>query len=170
MTDYLLYECPCYTMGLTLEDGFVTGLEFEADLFRPMTGLHPENRAAYEAAKAYLDGFFAGERVTNDAVPVKLTSTEFQLSVWKIIRAVPYGETITYGEIARQIAVQKGVVRMSAQAVGNATGANPVPVIIPCHRVMGAGGKLTGFTGGMDKKITLLRIEGHETANGRLSR
>ncbi len=168
MNDYVIYECPFYRMGMELENGFVTGLVFEADLFRPVTGISPENEDAYHAAKAYLDGFFAGKKVSNETVPVKPAGTEFQKSVWEIIRMIPYGKTLTYGEIAMKTAAQKGVSKMSAQAVGNAAGANPVPIIIPCHRVMGAGGKLTGFTGGMDKKIMLLGLEGHETANGKL--
>lgn len=166
MTDYVIYDCPYFLMGMELTDGYVTGLDFEADICRNVTAVHPENRIAYEKAKAYLDAFFAGEKVSNETVPVKLIGTEFQKSVWEEIAKIPYGATLTYGEIALKIAEKTGVPRMSAQAVGGATGRNPIPVIIPCHRVMGAGGKLTGFTGGMDKKITLLKLEGHETENG----
>ena len=168
MKDYVIYECPYFTMGMELEGGFVTGLDLEADLFRPVTGVRSGNEEAYGAAKTYLDAFFAGETVSNESVPVKFSGTEFQISVWEEIAKIPYGETLTYGEIARRVMQKTGVPRMSAQAVGGATGRNPVPVIIPCHRVMGAGGKFTGFTGGMDKKITLLALEGHESENGKL--
>ena len=80
--------------------------------------------------------------------------------MWKILIQIPYGQTITYGEIARRIAVMKNTSHMSAQAVGGAVGHNEISIIIPCHRVVGSGGSLTGYAGGLDKKIELLRLEG----------
>ena len=85
--------------------------------------------------------------------------TEFQCAVWEILRKIPYGQTITYGEIARQLAAQRGVKKMSAQAVGGAVGHNKISIIIPCHRVVGSNGSLTGYAGGIDKKIALLKLE-----------
>ena len=81
------------------------------------------------------------------------------MTVWDILLKIPYGETISYGEIARQLAVKRGLSRMSAQAVGGAVGRNPIAIIIPCHRVVGADGSLTGYAGGLDKKIKLLKLE-----------
>lgn len=85
---------------------------------------------------------------------------EFRQEVWKLLCDIPYGETTTYGEIAKKVAVKMGKERMSAQAVGGAVGHNPISIIIPCHRVIGSNGKLTGYAGGIDKKIRLLDIEG----------
>ena len=87
----------------------------------------------------------------------------FRKAVWEIMLTIPYGKTMTYGEIAKRIAEQKGVARMSAQAVGGAVGHNSISLIIPCHRVVGTGGSLTGYAGGIDKKLSLLRLEGAMT-------
>lgn len=91
--------------------------------------------------------------------PIHMTGTPFQLAVWKILQEIPYGETTTYGEIAGKIARQKGLARMSAQAVGGAVGHNKISIIVPCHRVLGADGSLTGYAGGTDKKEKLLALE-----------
>ena len=90
---------------------------------------------------------------------MKLEGTEFRKAVWKILLTIPYGESMTYGEIAAIIAKQRGISRMSAQAVGGAVGHNPISIIVPCHRVLGADGSLTGYAGGIEKKIALLKIE-----------
>ena len=89
-----------------------------------------------------------------------MTGTPFQLSVWKILQQIPYGKTVTYGEIAKEIAREKGLSRMSAQAVGGAVGHNKISIIVPCHRVIGKDGSLTGYAGGIDKKMKLLDLEG----------
>ena len=86
--------------------------------------------------------------------------TDFQKMVWEILCSIPYGKTMTYGEIARQIAFQKGIPHMSAQAVGRAVGHNKISILVPCHRVVGTNGSLTGYAGGMDKKVKLLTLEG----------
>lgn len=88
-----------------------------------------------------------------------MIGTPFQLSVWKILQKIPYGKTVTYGEIAKEIAAQKGLSRMSAQAVGGAVGHNEISIIVPCHRVVGTNGSLTGYAGGIDKKVKLLTLE-----------
>ena len=92
--------------------------------------------------------------------PMHMLGTNFQKEVWEILRTIPYGETTTYGEIAAKIAKQRGLARMSAQAVGNAVGRNELSILIPCHRVVGATGSLTGYAGGIDKKTVLLKLEG----------
>ena len=91
--------------------------------------------------------------------PVRLEGTAFRKAVWEILQQIPYGQTMTYGQIAEQIASERGIVRMSAQAVGGAVGHNPVSIIVPCHRVLGAGGSLTGYGGGLDRKKALLELE-----------
>ena len=89
-----------------------------------------------------------------------LKGTPFQMEVWKILLKIPYGKTISYGELAYKIAVQRGIARMSAQAVGGALGRNKISIIVPCHRVIGADGRLTGYGGGLDRKRWLLNLEG----------
>lgn len=90
---------------------------------------------------------------------MQFTGSDFQKIVWKILQKIPYGTLITYGDIACEIAAQRGLARMSAQAVGGAVGRNPLCIIIPCHRVIGADGSLTGYGGGMWRKVRLLEIE-----------
>ena len=92
--------------------------------------------------------------------PVHMIGSAFQMAVWKILREILYGQTTTYGEIAKQIAAQRGAARMSAQAVGGAVGHNEISIIVPCHRVVGADGSLTGYAGGVAKKERLLALEG----------
>lgn len=91
--------------------------------------------------------------------PVHMIGTPFQLSVWKILQKIPYGQTVTYGEIAKEIAELKGISHMSAQAVGGAVGHNEISIIVPCHRVVGTNGSLTGYAGGIDRKVKLLTLE-----------
>ena len=111
--------------------------------------------------KEWLDIYFSGK--APDFMPkLHLKGTEFRLAVWELLLQIPYGKTTTYGEIAAKIAAQRGIDRMSAQAVGGAVGHNPVPVIVPCHRVVGADNSLTGFGGGMDIKCRLLELEGFD--------
>ena len=91
--------------------------------------------------------------------PVHMIGSPFQLAVWEILRQIPYGQTTTYGHIAQMIAQQRGLPHMSAQAVGGAVGHNEISIIIPCHRVVGSNGSLTGYAGGIDKKLRLLTLE-----------
>ena len=99
-----------------------------------------------------LDCYFNGENPKID-FRLKPEGSQFRLEVWKILSGIPYGETLTYGEIARRISST-----MSAQAVGGAVGHNPISILIPCHRVLGSNGKLTGYSGGLDRKVELLKI------------
>lgn len=108
-------------------------------------------------AEEWLDAYFAGKRPDPGEVPVCLRGSEFQKRVWRLLEKIPYGETVTYGALAGALA---GEGRMSAQAVGGAVGRNPLPILLPCHRVVGARGDLTGYGGGMETKIWLLRHEG----------
>ena len=106
----------------------------------------------------WLDIYFSG-RIPDFTPPISLNTTPFRKAVYDILLTIPYGQTVTYGEIANIIAKQNGVERMSSQAVGGAVGHNPVSIIIPCHRVVGADGSLTGYAGGLDRKIELLKLE-----------
>ena len=111
--------------------------------------------------RKYLDEYFSG-KVPTIELDMKLEGTEFRQKVWEILKQIPYGETMTYGEIARILAKEKGIKKMSSQAVGNAVGHNPIPIVVPCHRVIGRNKRLVGFSGGLDIKKKLLDIENIE--------
>lgn len=111
-------------------------------------------------AKEWLDRYFAGDKPTPRELPLAPVGGDFRQEVWKILCGIPYGELITYGEIAKRIAARKGIEKMAAQAVGGAVGHNPISIVIPCHRVVGAGGNLTGYGGGIALKQALLAHEG----------
>lgn len=106
----------------------------------------------------WLDIYFSG-RIPDFIPPISLNTTPFRKAVYDILLTIPYGHTMTYGEIANIIAKQNGVERMSARSVGGAVGHNPVSIIIPCHRVVGADGSLNGYAGGLDRKMELLKLE-----------
>lgn len=108
----------------------------------------------------WLEDYFQGNPHGLDTLPIAPQGTPFQLRVWQILLTIPFGQTRTYGDIARQIAAELGKEKMSAQAIGQAVGRNPIWIIIPCHRCVGAQGKLTGYAGGIDKKAWLLGHEG----------
>lgn len=112
----------------------------------------------FEQSITWLDIYFSG-KVPDFIPPLLMKTTPFRKAVWEILLTIPYGKTMTYGEIADSIAKQKGLVKMSAQAVGGAVGHNAISLIIPCHRVVGANGSLTGYAGGIDRKVQLLTLE-----------
>ena len=114
----------------------------------------------FQKTKKWLDRYFQGEKPAISELPLAPVGGAFRQTVWKVLCEIPYGQVMTYGEIAKKIAQQQGLRKMSAQAVGGAVGHNPISLIIPCHRVVGAGGNLTGYAGGLDKKIKLLEFEG----------
>lgn len=107
----------------------------------------------------WLDIYFQGG-IPDFLPPMRLEGTAFRREVWDILLEIPYGRTVTYGEIAGQLARRRNIEKMSAQAVGGAVGHNPISILVPCHRVVGSDGSMTGYGGGIDKKIRLLEIEG----------
>lgn len=109
-------------------------------------------------AKRWLDLYFGGQE-PNFLPPLHPVGTPFRQAVWEILLRIPYGKTVTYGEISKQLAEKMGLERMSAQAVGGAVGHNEISIIIPCHRVVGSNGSLTGYAGGINRKIKLLELE-----------
>lgn len=111
-------------------------------------------------AKEWLGAYFAGERPSISRLPLAPVGSDFRKAVWDILREIPYGQCTTYGEIARTLAARMNRKSMSARAVGGAVGHNPVSIIIPCHRVIGSDGGLTGYAGGIGRKIQLLELEG----------
>lgn len=116
-------------------------------------------------AKIWLDKYFNKENPDINELPLNPSGTEFQLKVWNILKEIPYGKTITYKDIADKIAKEKKLKRMSSQAVGGAVGHNPISIIIPCHRVVGSNGSLTGYAGGIDIKAKLLKHEEADMKN-----
>lgn len=118
------------------------------------------NNEAITKTKKWLDKYFNKEKPNVNELEIDLIGSEFRKSVWEVLKKIPYGEVITYNDIAKEIARQKGINKMSAQAVGGAVGHNPISIIIPCHRVVGANGSLTGYAGGIKNKKYLLEHEG----------
>lgn len=117
----------------------------------------------FEKTILWLDTYFNGKEP--DFIPqIKLDSSTFRIEIWQMLQQIPYGTTLTYGDIAKKVAAKRGLTAMSAQAVGGAVGHNPISIIIPCHRLLGSNGSLTGYAGGIDKKIALLKLEGIDTS------
>lgn len=112
----------------------------------------------FTQAEQWLEEYFAG-RQPQMQLPLRLLGTPFQKLVWQLLQKIPYGQVVTYAAIAREIAQQTGLKRMSAQAVGGAVGHNPLCIIVPCHRVVGTSGSLTGYAGGIKRKVALLQLE-----------
>lgn len=158
------YQSPLGELLLAADEIGLTGIWFDGGKYFA-EGLDAEHEKGQlpvlETAKNWLDIYFAG-REPDFTPALHMIGSSFRLSVWKHLSGIPYGETITYGEIAKKIAGEMGIERMSAQAVGGAVGHNPVSIIVPCHRVIGADGSLTGYAGGLDKKVRLLALEGVE--------
>ncbi|MCB6343208.1 methylated-DNA--[protein]-cysteine S-methyltransferase [Enterocloster lavalensis] len=119
-----------------------------------------EELEVFSRAKDWLDRYFNGKKPEPSELPLAPVGGEFRQTVWELLCEIPYGELTTYGQIAREAAKRLQRESMSAQAVGGAVGHNPISIIIPCHRVVGTGGSLTGYAGGLDKKIWLLKHEG----------
>ena len=140
----------------------LTGLWFDGEKFYA-DSLDPEheerNVPVFDVVKKWLDIYFSGHE-PDFMPPVHMIGSEFRQQVWNILRKIPYGETITYGALAKRLARERGLERMSAQAVGGAVGHNEISIIVPCHRVVGSDGSLTGYAGGIDKKERLLMLEG----------
>jgi methylated-DNA-[protein]-cysteine S-methyltransferase len=159
------YASPLGGITLASDGEGLTGLWFDGQKYFADT-LEPEHEEkdlpVFRQAKEWLDCYFSGKD-PGFTPPLPLRGSEFRMAVWGILQEIPYGQVTTYGEIARKIAKQKGQETMSAQAVGGAVGRNPVSLIVPCHRVVGTGGSLTGYAGGVDKKIRLLELEGADT-------
>lgn len=150
--------------GITLAcDGeALTGLWFDGQkYFADTLGKEHEDKdlPIFTETKKWLDIYFNGE-VPDFTPSIHMIGSDFRKAVWEVLMKIPYGQTTTYGQIAKQIANKKGISRMSSQAIGGAVGHNSISLIVPCHRVVGTNGSLTGYAGGIDKKIWLLKHEG----------
>lgn len=155
---------PVGTITLACDGENLVGLWLEGQKYHggTLAGKMEEDGSApvLAAAKDWLDRYFAGEKPAISELPLAPLGGAFRQEVWKILCEIPYGEVISYGDIAKKVAKKLGKQAMSSRAVGGAVGHNPISIIIPCHRVVGANGSLTGYAGGVGKKIQLLELEG----------
>ena len=155
------YASPLGGILTAADEQGLTGLWFDNQKYfadaLPKDAVAQSTPILADAAR-WLDIYFSG-RQPDFTPPLRMKTTPFRKMVWEIMLTIPFGETMTYGAIAVRIARQKGLRQMSARAVGSAVGHNSISLIIPCHRVVGSEGKLTGYAGGLDKKVKLLELE-----------
>jgi len=158
------YDSPVGELTLAARDGKLMGLWIRGQKYflgsLKEETMQREDESVFCRTKAWLDDYFAGKRPEPHSLPLAPVGSEFRRAVWDILLTIGYGETMTYGDVAKEMARQQGKTHMSAQAVGGAVGHNPISIIIPCHRVVGADGSLTGYAGGVGIKERLLRHEG----------
>lgn len=155
------YQSPLGEITLASDGDTLTGLWFSGQKYvgdtikqTPQT----KNLPIFVQTRQWLDIYFSGQPPTFTP-PLTMLTTPFRRRVWEIMLTIPFGQTLTYGEIAKLIAGENKLTKMSAQAVGGAVGHNSIALIIPCHRIIGTQGKLTGYAGGLDKKLALLKLE-----------
>ena len=168
MFDTLDVASPLGPLLLAAKDGALVGLWLEGQKYFGGAYAGEERQTGgqeliLEQTKVWLERYFAGKRPAISELELAPAGSLFQQTVWAILTEIPYGELTTYGAIAKEAARRLGLEHMSAQAVGGAVGHNPISIIIPCHRVVGSNGSLTGYAGGIAKKLMLLTHEGVET-------
>ena len=158
------YQSPVGQLTISSDGENIVGLWIEGQKWFLDTltenPIEKDNLEIFDEVRLWLDLYFLGKNPSPSQLPLSPIGSAFRQSVWKCLCEIPYGEVTTYGAIAKKIAGKMGKEKMSAQAVGGAVGRNPISIIIPCHRVIGANGNLTGYAGGIDKKIQLLKLEG----------
>ena len=162
MIQTAFYAAPYGRYVMAAEDGALTGLWLEGQKYFPSDLPEPSGEEAeiFALTRCWLDAYFAGQQPDVSTLPIAPKGSAFAQSVWQLLLEIPYGQTVTYGQLAKRLAEQRGLAHMSAQAVGGAVGHNPISIIIPCHRVLGAKNQLTGYAGGLDVKTFLLKLEG----------
>lgn len=163
MIYYTYYESPLRPITIAEENEKIIGLWFKGQTtleeFHPKEEKVEAETPLLKRTKEWLDHYFLAEAPKMD-LPLHTEGTPFQQNVWKVLQKIPYGETMSYQEVGQEVLAMTGQKRMSAQAVGQAVGSNPISILIPCHRVLGKDGSLTGYAGGVDLKESLLRLEG----------
>lgn len=158
------YDSPIGSILLLSNGDALTGLLLPTQVeksFDPMAYLQKDDLHVFTLTKEYLDAYFKGE-IPKSIPPLAFSASSFKELVWFELLKIPYGETITYGELAKRVALVRGTSFMSARAVGHAVGKNPISIIVPCHRVIGHKKSLVGYGGGLPLKRELLAIEGHD--------
>ncbi len=158
------YISPVGKMTIASNENSIVGLWIEGqkyfmDILQGKEYETAENEVII-LAKNWLDKYFNNERPKINDLPIEFFGSDFRIAIWNMLTEIPYGEVITYKDIAKHIAQMKGIEVMSCRAVGGAVGHNPISVIVPCHRVIGANGRLTGYSGGINIKRKLLEYEG----------
>jgi len=157
-----MYQSPVGEILLAADDIGIVGIWFKDEKYFAYCldkENEPRETPVIRELKKWLAIYFQGEE-PDFVPPIHMIGTPFQIEVWSILREIPYGATTTYNEIAKRIAKNRGIAHMSAQAVGTAVGKNNINLIVPCHRVVGTNNSLAGYAGGIDKKITFLKLEG----------
>lgn len=162
-----LYPSPLGEIRLVSEGGKLSGLWFvgekaDREFEKEARGKGVEeggDELILQRAKEWLERYFKGENPRIDEIPLSPSGSAFAKQVWELLVRIPYGEVCTYGELAKEMARITHKHNMAAQAIGGAVGRNPISIIIPCHRVIGANGNLTGYAGGLEKKVALLELE-----------
>lgn len=163
----LRLSSPIGDLLLSCDDAGLTGLWMEGARYAPASlpdAGDGRDHPVMTQTRRWLDAYFSGVQ-PDFTPPLHLSGTPFRMAVWAQLLDIPYGQTTTYASIARRIAAQRGTAHLSAQAVGGAVGHNPVSLIVPCHRVLGTNGSLTGYAGGLEKKAWLLALE-HKGSQG----
>lgn len=152
------YASPLGDILLTGDGEALTGLWFEGQAHAPAAAREEKRLPVFDEALRWLDRYFDGQD-PGAPPPIRPEGTAFRRDVWALLLTIPYGQTLTYGELAARLAKQRGLPRLSARAVGGAVGRNPIALMVPCHRVIGADGRLVGYAGGLDRKARLLALE-----------
>lgn len=158
------YRSPLGEINLSATQDALTGLWFDGQIQRAeipvgSAWMLREDLPIFRESSRWLDAYFGGDTPSADAISLAPFGSVFCLRVWQVLREIPYGETVTYGELAARIGLGENGAATSPRAVGGAVGRNPIAVIIPCHRVLGKTGKLCGYSGGLLRKASLLRRE-----------
>jgi len=154
------YLSPVGNLWITSADDFLTDILFRKPEITTDVYQFGKECPVIRDTAIWLNDYFKGNKPKINALPIKAEGSQFQMAVWKLLYDIPYGEIVTYGEIADRVKKKTGKQQMSAQAVGGAVGKNPISIVVPCHRVMGVDGNLTGYGGGIENKLWLLRHEG----------
>lgn len=164
MLFHYIYHSPLGEIQLLADQYALLKLSLKGQAFTELSesirSVSVKESSVLKATTDWLDAYFAGKKPSISNLPLAPQGSAFCQSVWEILLQIPYGQVRTYGDIAKEIVAQKGIAEMASQAIGGAVGHNPIPIIIPCHRVIGANGNLTGYSGGIDLKIKLLAHEG----------
>lgn len=160
---YYVYNSPVGKLTIASNEKSIVGLWLDKQKYymNVLEGKEYQEKEieVIKLAKKWLDRYFNNEKPAIDELPIEFIGNAFEKQIWKILTEIPYGKVVTYGEIAKQIIKQNVIKAMSAQAVGGAVGRNPISIIVPCHRVVGANGSLTGYAGGVIIKAKLLELE-----------
>lgn len=158
------YQSPLGLLTLASDGENLIGLWIEGQKYHggslPEIVTMRDDIQVFKKTKSWLDRYFAGKKPEISELPLLPMGSDFRLCIWRIICEIPYGEVMTYGGIGKRVMAKMNRESMSFRAIGGAVGHNPISIIIPCHRVVGANGSLTGYAGGVDKKISLLELEG----------